>query len=200
MSKPQIHFNVDTNDWKENQLKNILSLTTGKLDANAASKDGQFAFFTCGKEQLLTKTFAFSGDAILINGNGDLGYTRKYSGFFNAYQRTYVLQNFNENFEFVEIAIKKHLPNKIKEEAIGGAMPYIKSDTISGLKIYFPTVQSQKQIVSFFVAITNKINNEQQIIDKLNKIKTSMLKLMFSEDTSMSPRLRFNEFTNPWEQ
>lgn len=120
MSNSQIHFNYDTNDWKENQLKNILSLTTGKLDANAANKDGQFAFFTCGKEQLLTDTFAFSGDAILINGNGDLGYTRKYSGLFNAYQRTYVLQNFNENFEFIELAIKKHLPNKIKEEAIGG--------------------------------------------------------------------------------
>ena len=76
----------------------------------------------------------------------------------------------------------------------------IKSDTISSLKIYLPKPQSQKKIVSFFLLLSNNINNEQQTVDKLKKIKTSMLKLMFPQDKVSYPRLRFNDYADAWEQ
>ena len=200
MKNPEIRFVDDNGDWKEKLLGTTLSLTTGKLDANAAVKDGRYAFFTCGKQQLLTNTFSFAGDAILINGNGDLGYTRRYSGLFDAYQRTYVLQNFKENFEFIELSIKRKLPSKIKEEAIGGAMPYIRADTISNLKIHLPTLKTQQKISSLLSNIDQKINAEEDLIQKLKDTKSAMLSKMFPRENQSVPELRFVGFVDAWEQ
>ena len=135
--KPSLRFPGFSDDWELYKLGDLVSVRTGKLDASAATKDGQYAFFTCGKETLKTNTYAFEGDAIIINGNGDLGYTRKFSGKFNAYQRTYVLQNLLFQYDFLEKVIQKRLPAKLKKEALGGAMPYIKQDTITGLKVKY---------------------------------------------------------------
>ena len=44
------------------------------------------------------------------------------------------------------------------------------------------------------------IQNQYQTIDKLKKIKTSMLKLLFPQDKVSYPMLRFKNYTDAWEQ
>lgn len=82
--------------------------------------------------------FAFDGDAILVSGNGNVGYTNLYSGKFNAYQRTYVLMDFTENHLFTKLIIDKYLPEKLSKEIFGGCIPYIKLDTLKKLKVMLP--------------------------------------------------------------
>ena len=146
---PEIRFSGFTDDWEQRKLGELAFITTGKLDANAAKKDGEYNFFTCGKEILKTNSYAFDGEAILINGNGDLGYTRKYVGKFNTYQRTYVLQGFVMDYEYIEHAIHKFLPDRIKNESIGGAMPYIKIDSLMNLELPIPVVQEAVAVTRF---------------------------------------------------
>lgn len=50
------------------KLGNICQITTGKLDANAMSDDGQYMFFTCSKDNYKTDTYAFEGEVLLIAG------------------------------------------------------------------------------------------------------------------------------------
>ena len=200
MKNTNIRFKDDNNKWNKQYIKNICTLTTGKLDANAAKKDGDYTFFTCGKEILKTDTFAFDGDAILINGNGDLGFTRKYSGKFNAYQRTYVLQEFTEDYNFVEHMIKKYLPSKIKEESFGGAMPYIRSSTITELKIPLLDNKIQCKIASLLSNIDTKIELQEQKINNLKTFKIAMLNKMFPKEGYFVPEVRFPGFTGDWEQ
>ena len=71
-------------------IGNLTTVVTGKEDANFSSPNGKYKFFTCSQEALLCDTPAFSGQAVLIAGNGDFN-VKHYSGEFNAYQRTYVL-------------------------------------------------------------------------------------------------------------
>mgnify|MGYP003462563953 CR=1 FL=1 len=76
-------------------LAKIVSITTGKLNANAMIEDGEYAFFTCDAKPFRIDKYAFDGEAILISGNGSqVGHLNYYVGKFNAYQRTYVLMNF----------------------------------------------------------------------------------------------------------
>ena len=91
---PEIRFKGFTDDWEKCKLKDLCSLSTGKLDANAMTSDGKYSFFTSGEKVYKTDTFAFDGDAILIAGNGNVGLQHTYRGKFNAYQRTYVLMDF----------------------------------------------------------------------------------------------------------
>ena len=165
--------------WEQRKLGELAFITTGKLDANAAKKDGEYNFFTCGKEILKTNSYAFDGEAILINGNGDLGYTRKYVGKFNAYQRTYVLQGFVMDYEYIEHAIHKFLPDKIKNESIGGAMPYIKIDSLMNLELPIPVVQEAVAVTRFLNELDSLLSLHQRKLEKLRQIKKSMLERMF---------------------
>ena len=76
------------------KLGDICQITTGKLDANAQVDNGIYPFFTCAEQPFKIDSFAFDTEALLISGNGaNLGYINYYKGKFNAYQRTYVLDN-----------------------------------------------------------------------------------------------------------
>lgn len=66
-------------------------IKTGKEDANFSCKDGAFPFFTCSQQTLRCNQAAFDCSAIIIAGNGDFN-VKHYTGKFNAYQRTYVLE------------------------------------------------------------------------------------------------------------
>ena len=176
---PEIRFSGFTDDWEQRKLGELAFITTGKLDANAAKKDGEYNFFTCGKEILKTNSYAFDGEAILINGNGDLGYTRKYVGKFNAYQRTYVLQGFVMDYEYIEHAIHKFLPDRIKNESIGGAMPYIKIDSLMNLELPIPVVQEAVAVTRFLNELDSLLSLHQRKLEKLRQIKKSMLERMF---------------------
>lgn len=178
-TKPQIRFEGFTDDWEVRRLGDMCNIGTGKLDSNHAVPGGKYAFFTCSKETLRIDTFSFDGKAILINGNGDLGYTRKYHGRFDAYQRTYVLMDFSEDFTFLETAIHRYLPQAIAKEGIGGAMPYIKLQTLSELLLSIPKKKEQYAVGGILNKIEGLIIYQQSNINKLIDFKTSMLDKMF---------------------
>lgn len=177
---PEIRFAGFTDAWEQRKLGSIVSITTGRLDANAATSDGIYAFFTCGKETLRTDSFAFDGNAILISGNGDLGYTRKYSGKFNAYQRTYVLQGFSEHFEFIEHAIHRYLPDKIKSESFGGAMPYIKLDTLADLLVYVPSLLESSAVADYLTNLDHLITLHQRKLEEEKQKKKALMQLLLT--------------------
>ena len=76
--------------WNVCKVKDCLSVITGKQDANFATRDGKYKFFTCSQNISNCDVAEFEGSAILIAGNGDFN-VKHFSGAFNAYQRTYVL-------------------------------------------------------------------------------------------------------------
>ncbi|GAA7867161.1 hypothetical protein HpCOL240_08610 [Helicobacter pylori] len=89
--------------WQKVRLGDICEITTGSLDANEMVHYGKYRFYTCAKEYYFIDKYAFDTEAILISGNGAyVGYVHYYKGKFNAYQRTYVLDNFSEHIIFVK--------------------------------------------------------------------------------------------------
>ena len=76
--------------WEAISVGKIVDIKTGKEDANYASENGKYHFFTCGESALRCDDFVFEGKAVLLAGNGSFS-VKRYEGKFNAYQRTYVL-------------------------------------------------------------------------------------------------------------
>ena len=87
-----------SSDWTELKLGEIVMFKTGKLDSNAAEEMGQFPFFTCSPNTLTINSFAFDTEAVILAGNNANGVfsIKHYSGKFNAYQRTYVIEPINK--------------------------------------------------------------------------------------------------------
>jgi len=180
--EPELRFKGFSGNWIENKLGKIVNnITTGKLDANAMVEDGKYKFFTCAKEVYSINKYAFDDEAILISGNGaNVGYIHYFKGKFNAYQRTYVLTNFNNNIFFIKFYLEFRLKKHINKEKNEGNTPYIKLGTLINFKLYFPpTLAEQQKIANFLSSIDEKIELNENKLEKLKAYKKGLLQKMF---------------------
>ena len=63
-----------------------------------------------------------------------------------------------------------------------------------------PSVKEQKQIGAFLNKLDHLITLHQRKLEKLKLVKKSMLEKMFPKNGSSVPEIRFNGFTDDWEQ
>ena len=168
------------NVWEYVRLGDICKITTGKLDANAQVENGQYPFFTCAERPFNIDSYAFDTEALLISGNGaNLGYVNYYKGKFNAYQRTYVLDHFSVNIQYVKWALKVLLPQRIAIEKSSSNTPYIVLSTLADLKIPIPNNSKQNHIADLMMSFERKLSTQLALSDLYNKQKQYLLRQMF---------------------
>lgn len=162
-------------------LGDFVSVNTGKLDANAMCNDGKYDFYTSGIKKYKINSFSFSGPAITVAGNGaTIGYLHLADGKFDAYQRTYVINNFQGvSRKYIYYTLQYVLPRKIYKESRTGSIPYIVKEMLTGLKIPELDNSTQKLIGGFFYKVNNLITSYKQIHNELTKIKSFCLNTMF---------------------
>ena len=161
-------------------LGDICSITTGKLDANAMVENGKYPFFTCAEEVFNIDNYAFDTEALLISGNGaNLGYIHYYNGKFNAYQRTYVLDKFTIDINYIRLYLETFLKNRIEQEKNIGNTPYIVLGTLSKMKIKVPNILTQQKIVKTLTSFKNKLSNERLALKKYEEQKKYLLSNLF---------------------
>ena len=158
----------------------ICQITTGKLDANAQVDNGIYPFFTCAEQPFKIDSFAFDTEALLISGNGaNLGYINYYKGKFNAYQRTYVLDLFSENIQYIKWALKVLLPKRIAIEKSSSNTPYIVLSTLTDLRLPIPCKSKQSFIANLMQSLERKLSNQIAQYDSYNYLKQYLLRQMF---------------------
>ena len=162
------------------KLGDICQITTGKLDANAQVDNGIYPFFTCAEQPFKIDSFAFDTEALLISGNGaNLGYINYYNGKFNAYQRTYVLDIFSENIQYIKWALKVLLPKRIAIEKSSSNTPYIVLSTLTDLRLPIPCKSKQSFIANLMQSLERKLSNQIAQYDSYNYLKQYLLRQMF---------------------
>ncbi|MEO2262193.1 restriction endonuclease subunit S [Dorea sp. YH-dor228] len=157
--------------WNWVRLGSIANIVTGRLDANAQTKDGAYPFFTCGEEVFKTDSYAFDCNAILLGGNNATGDFKmhKFSGKFNAYQRVYVITTFPEiDVDYLYNHIRYYLP-RLQSKSIGSQTRYLKLGMITELLIALPTFCEQKTISR---ACDKYINYCTEIASEKNELKS----------------------------
>ena len=168
--------------WQQTTLGEVCTIKTGKLDANAMVENGSYPFFTCAKHTYQTDTYSFSGEAILIAGNGEVGLTKYYNGKFNAYQRTYVLQSFRS--DIILLFIRNHidyaLPKRIISFLNGSAMPYITLRTLTDMPISLPSLPEQRKITELLAIFDERIEAEEALLKCYESQKRYLLRQMFA--------------------
>jgi type I restriction enzyme S subunit len=132
--------------WEWVRLGTLTNISTGKLDANAAVVDGQYPFFTCSNTPLSIDRFSFDCSAILLAGNGDFN-LKHYTGKFDAYQRTYVIEPILLDLRFLYFTLSKYIGELTKNQR-GSAIPYLKLGDITNPAIPIPPTAEQSRIVT----------------------------------------------------
>lgn len=172
----EIRINGYRSNWREVDLGDICSITTGKLDANAMAVNGRYKFFTCAEEVYSINEYAFDTEALLISGNGaNVGYIHYYKGKFNAYQRTYVLSDFSEDILFIKYILDQYLKKRIYREKNAGNMPYITLSTLKDMNLLIPSIEEQNAICDVLVKMDLVI---MRLTEELKQTKAQKKGLM----------------------
>jgi len=188
-TQPQLRFPdfQDAGEWESMLLGGaVKSFKTGKLDANAMVENGQYRFYTCAKNYYQIDKYAFEGEALLVAGNGaHLGYIHHYIGKFNAYQRTYVLQQFEANVVFLRCVLERYLPARIQSERKDGNTPYIVLSTLTEMPLLIPSgLEEQHRIAACVSSLDALITAETQKLEALKRHKRGLMQQLFPAQES----------------
>lgn len=168
----EIPFSIPEN-WRLARMTDLFTIVTGKKDANFGSDSGKYRFFTCARTPIYSNSYSFSGESILLAGNGDIGNVSYYDGNFEAYQRTYVLQSFIEH-TYAEYILRHLMGNWVeynKDKMFGTAIPYIRLSNVEEYLIAFPPLSEQKRIVKKVDELMARVADLEQSADALASLK-----------------------------
>lgn len=166
-------------EWKIDKLGGLADVKTGKKDVNQGNPKGQYPFFTCAREHTYSDSYSFEGEAIMIAGNGEVGLCTYYDGKFEAYQRTYVLQNFSQPAQYLFIYLKEAFQAFAESQKQQGSMPYIKLSTLQDFKVPIQSANEQQKIAGLLTALDDKIKVEQTRLAAARQWKKGLLQRMF---------------------
>lgn len=164
------------------KLGSITTIRTGKLDANAASDDGQYPFFTCSQDTLRISTYSYDCECVLVAGNGDLN-VKYYNGKFDAYQRTYVIENnFSSDLSirYLYYFLNRYV-HTLRRQSIGGVIKYIKLENLTEADLPLPNISTQNEIVEKLDIISELITKRNQQLAKLDTLVKSRFIEMFGD-------------------
>ena len=179
---PELRYPEFEGTWEKSELGRHAEITTGRLDANAMVENGRYPFFTCAKQVYEIDIAAFDTEALLVSGNGaNVGYVHYYNGKFNAYQRTYVLDQFDQEILFIEQLLRSRLRKRIFKEAKEGNTPYIVKGTLSEMPIVLPSLPEQKKIAAFLSAVDDKLAAVEAQLAGWRDYKRGMMQALFSQ-------------------
>lgn len=123
--------------WKSFKLSELVTLSTGKEDANFATEQGIYPFFTCSEKILKCDVYSFDTQAILLAGNGTFS-VKRFTGRFNAYQRTYVLEPKSKNlYPIVYFVIIDNVV-KFTSGSRGSIIKFITRGDIENIDVVLP--------------------------------------------------------------
>ena len=160
-------------DMKYFDLKTVANISTGKEDANFASPNGKYNFYTCSEEISKCNEFAFDGNSILIAGNGNFN-VKYYNGKFNAYQRTYVIQN-DTLFGNIYYSSLRSVDG-FTQNANGSIIKFITLGLVQDIQI--PILSDKTNIL-----LNDIVSQKNKIIldtEKLNQLKNTLLPLLIN--------------------
>ena len=169
--------------WEYKKIGLLCDIKTGKLDANAASPNGKYPFFTCSREILKIDNYAYDCECILVAGNGELN-AKYYKGKFNAYQRTYIITlkpNTNEiSTKYLYFFFSKYIET-LRQRSIGGVIKYIKLGDLTNAQIPVPDYSRQLIIIEELDLLSSIIEKKKAQIKELDNLAQSLFYEMFGD-------------------
>jgi type I restriction enzyme S subunit len=173
--------------WKVFKLGDFLPIKTGKKDANVATSQGKYPFFSCSQNVLWTDEYSFNGRAILVAGNGDFN-VKRCDGKFEAYQRTYVLMPYKEFLAGWLYYVVKYNLEKITMSAQGSVIKFITKGHLEDFKFAAPSIVGEKENedTRIFNEINSVIDSRIEENYRLAELRDALLPKLMSGELDVS--------------
>lgn len=211
MSKPKIRLKGFAEDWEQRKFSEIAiresAVHTSGLDVpsveyeDVVAEEGRL-----NKDIHLKETeksgIAFDGSQVLY------GKLRPYlHNWLNpdfkgvAVGDWWVLKPIDANKNFLYRLIQTQQFDNIANQSAGSKMPRADWNLIANSRFMLPSSKDeQRKIGDYFRNLDNLITLHQRKCDEAKKLKKYMLQKMFPKNKTSVPEIRFESFTEDWEQ
>ena len=203
--KPKIRFKGYNDDWEQRKVQDVADRFDNLRIPVAANLrvHGKTPYYGANGIQDYVDGFTHDGEFVLVaeDGANDLkNYPVKcVNGRVWVNNHAHVLQGkarIADN-SFLAFAISQ---SDIESLLVGGGRAKLNAETLMSIEFRLPCLQEQYQIGEYLSQLDNLITLHQRKLDKLINVKKSMLEKMFPKQGSTVPEIRFNGFTQAWEQ
>ena len=210
-SVPEIRFKGFTDDWEQRKFNDIATRESAvrKSSPDCPSIEYEDVVAEAG---ILNKDIRLKDsekNGIIFDGSQVLyGKLRPYLHNWHnpdfegvAVGDWWVLKPIHVDKSFLYRLIQTQKFDDIANQSSGSKMPRADWNLVSNSEFSIPPlIDEQVRIGTYFNDLDNLITLHQRKLEKLKLVKKSMLEKMFPKNGSSVPEIRFNGFTDDWEQ
>ena len=199
MGKPKIRFKGYNEDWEQRKLSDVVdSVDTGKSKFDKEGSSGEYPILGSTSVIGYDAEYDYEGDFILTARVGaNAGSLYRHAGKVKISDNTVFIQA-SQNIEFLYQLLIRF---DIKRLSFGTGQPLVKASELKRLELMMPTdMEEQMRIGVYFKNLDHLITLHQHKCDEMKKLKKYMLQKMFPQNGKKVPEIRFDGFTNDWEQ
>lgn len=223
---PAIRFKGFNDDWEQRKLEDFGKATGGTSIESEFSEDGVYKVISIGSysensvyndqgiraiksDKTSNRVLNLNDLTMILNDKTTSGniigrvLLIEESGIYVYNQRTERIEINLDEYDPVFLYEMLNAPNireKIIKQAQGNTQIYVNWTTISLLEYMIPSKEEQVKIGELLHGISNLIALHQRKLEKIKIMKKSMLKKMFPRDAESIPKIRFDGYTDDWEQ
>ena len=216
MAKPKIRFSGYTEDWEQRKVSEITSSYSGGTPKAGTTEyyDGDIPFIRSGEiygdttELFITEEGLNSSSAKMVH-IGDILYAlygatsgevsrAKLDGAINQAILA-IIPNEEVNADFLAEWFRKEKA-QITDKYLQGGQGNLSAQIIKNLKVTIPMREEQNKIGEYFSKVNHLITLHQRKCEQTKTLKKYMLQKMFPQDGEKVPQIRFEGFTEDWEQ
>lgn len=202
--KPNIRFAGFEDDWEQRKVSELCSISTGKSNTQDKSEDGEYPFYVRSPIIERSTKYLYDEEAVITVGDGvGTGKVFHYvNGKYDLHQRCYRMYGFSDelNAHYFYHTFSKLFYKRVMAMTAKTSVDSVRLEMIADMEIPTPTIEEQIKIGTYFDHLDHLITLHQRKCDELKKVKKFMLQKMFPKKGEKNPEIRFDGFTNDWEQ
>lgn len=194
---PEIRFKGFTDDWEQRKFSDVVEIGSG-MDYKHLGEGDIPVYGTGGYMLSVDSALSEEKDAIGIGRKGtiDKPYILR-APFWTVDTLFYCIPKENHDLDFINCLFQT-VDWKKKDESTG--VPSLSKVIINNVEAVVPSFDEQKKIGEYFNTLDHLITLHQRKHKKLLSVKKSMLEKMFPQNGAKVPEIRFEGFTDDWEQ
>ena len=180
---PKIRFSGFTEDWEQRKAKELCTIGTGESNTQDQAEDGMYTFYIRSEIPVKSNKYLYDCEAVITIGDGNIGRVFHYvNGKFDLHQRCYKMTDFENVWgKYFYYFFSTRFYDRAMKMTAKATVDSVRIEMISEMYILKPAeINEQKNIADFFTHLDHLITLHQSKLEKLQKIKKSMLESMFA--------------------
>ena len=187
------------------EIGGVLTFSPTNIVDNKLTMECKNTYITREKYDESPEIKIFNGDILFVKTGSTLGKSALVTGLkedasINPQIVVMRVEKDKETF-MSNVLITDGIKKQVTAVKIGGAVPTMTETELKNIKYYEPVEkEEQKRIGQYFEHLDHLITLHQRKCDETKQLKKFMLQKMFPKNGEKNPEIRFEGFTDDWEQ